>query len=345
MKKILVIVLAIMLALALSLPAMPAMATDVNTSVTISSGGGNIPVVKAKWEQDLTTSLEDGDPSHSSPGSSFNPPGTFEGKKTVCYWAIITDVEDGGNVQQAWVDVYHPAGPPLNGSFKYEIPLTKVDKFQVGIPAFTAAYNAGLIKFNSGFAYADVLEQLNKCVAEVWMGCADLDYCQPGGDYLVKAFAQDHNNNNSVSLDNTFLYVPTCVIEIDFDSLDYGPVNISTNKWIPGDTVFNSPVAAAPNPNPATVRNIGNTNSYIKVYDTDMGFGKDVAGNWNVKFDARMGNNPANEVIYNPETTTQLPNALGLCNKDELDFSIHVIKAMSQSYSGKKTITCAIAPF
>jgi hypothetical protein len=311
-----------------------ALAQPVDTEVTVQAGGGSIPIVKCKWE------TPDDDPA--TPGTQVDPPGVFGGTKTVTYWAVVTDEEDNGHVGQVYVDVYHPAGPPENGSFKYEVPMNEVDKFAVGIPEFEAAAAAGLVVYGPGHTYDTVLNQLQKCVAEVWMGSADLDYHQPAGDYLVKAVAIDRNGNDSLPLENTFLYVPTCIIEIDFDKVNYGSVSICQNKWISGDTVFDAPVGL----NPSTVRNIGNTNSFIWVEQDDMGLGQDVTGMWNVEFDARLGNDPANQVVYDPFVNTQLPNALPLCNTDELDFSIHVKKGTSgMNYIGTMTVTCTEAPF
>ena len=343
MKKVLVIALAMALSIAL---VVPVLATGVDTSVTISTGGGEPPVVKCKWEQDLTPSLEDGDTGHRNKGSAFLPPCSYKGKKAVQYWAVVTDEEDNGDVAQVYADVYHPDMKPLCGSFKYEVPFRKVDKFAIGIPAFKAAYAAGLIKFDEGHNYATVLQQLEKCTADVWMGEADLDYHQPAGDYLVKCIAIDQADNPSLPLENTFLYVPVACAEIDFNGISYGKVSICQNKWIAGNTIFDSPVGMAPDPNPATIRNIGNTNIKIQVSQDDMGFHQDVTGMWNVQFDARLGNDPAHEVVYDPYQTVELPNTLPLCNTEELDFSIHVKKGMSgDSYMGTMTISCVVDPF
>jgi hypothetical protein len=343
MKKVLVIALAMALSIAL---VVPVMADGVDTSVTISAGGGEPPVVKCKWEQDLTVSLEDGDINHDDLGSAFMPPCKYQGKKRVQYWAVVTDEEDNGDVGQVYADVYHPYLSPEKGSFKYEVPFRKVDKFEVGIPAFIAAYKAGLIRFNEGHNFETVLQQLEKCTADVWMGEADLDYHQPAGMYKVLTIAIDQSDNPSEPLENHFLYVPVAAIEIDFTAVNYGNCIICKNKWIAGDTIFQTPPAPAPSPNPATVRNIGNTNVKIQVHETDMGFGQDVTGMWNVQFDARLGNDPSNEVVFDPCTTVTLPNTLPLCNTEELDFSIHIKKGYSgKTYSGKKTISCVIDPF
>ena len=324
---------------------------EVGTEVTVSSGGGDVPIVKCKWEQDTTVNLEDGDPTHQISGSQFNPSCAYKVNKIIQYFAVVTDTEDQGHVGQVYVDVYHPVNSPEKGSFKYEVPFKMLPKDTAAsktlvINLFKAADAAGLIHYDPPHTYTTVLNQLDKCTADLWMGEAHLSYHQPAGNYMVDAIAIDQNGNPSATLANTFLYVPVACCEIDFDSLNYGNVSICKDKWIAGDTVFNDPVGAAPAPNPATIRNIGNTHANISIHETDMGFGQDVTGMWNVEFDARLGSNPDNSVFFDPYQTVTLPNHLPYCNTDELDFSIHVKKGLSgTTYIGTKTISWVVDPF
>ena len=126
-------------------------------------------------------------------------------------------------------------------------------------------------------------------------------------------------------------------------------ITICQDKWIPGDTVFDT--ADFP-----TVRNIGNTDVLISVNQTDMNFGHTVGdpteydgsdpptaaeSNWNVVFDARLGSNVDNGMYYDPYVTVTLPNKLPLCTTEELDFSIHIKKATAgDTHTGNMTISC-----
>ncbi|MGB2798952.1 MAG: hypothetical protein WBC82_03810, partial [Dehalococcoidia bacterium] len=128
----------------------------------------------------------------------------------------------------------------------------------------------------------------------------------------------------------------------------YGNATVCVEKMIAGDTVFDLPVAAAPDPNPATVRNIGNTDIKLTILQNDMGFG--YSGNppnidWNVEFDARMGSDNLNKVLYDPEVEVTLPNKLPLCNTEELDFSIHIEKSGYGPHTGNMTLGCMEVPF
>ncbi len=356
MKKSMFIGLALAVVLAVMLASAPTLAQLVNTSVNVQGGTTTPPIIKCKWEQcnfTATGELEDGDPLHETPGSQFLPPLEYDGTKAVQYWAVVTDPEGVGTVTQVAVEVYHPLGPPENGSRKYQLILTRVPKFELGIPAFEAADTAGLVTYNVGYDYSDVWEELDKCTAEVYMVQEDLSYHQPAGDYRVVADACDNSggwaSENETDLENFFTYVAVCGIEIDFTAVDYGTTAVCFNKWIAGDAVFDDPPVVANGVDKfATVRNIGNTNAFITLEQDDMGFsysGPPEEPVWNVEYDARLGSNPANEVQYLPFQEVQLPNKLLLCDTDELDFSIHIIKSVLGEHFGEMIVGCVEAPF
>jgi hypothetical protein len=211
----------------------------------------------------------------------------------------------------------------------------------------------------------DIWFELDKCTAEVYMGTKLIDYHQPAGIYRVDALASDVGNAWSYeqpghSLTNYFEYIGVPGFEIDFDDFNYGTATKCEEKWIAGDTIFDDPVDTAPNPNPATVRNIGNLDIKLTIMQNDMGFdhsgppvteysGSDppAAGEstWNVVFDARLGSIEANGVYYDPFVEVTLPNPLRLCNTEELDFSIHVVKGNAGTRTGTMTIGLVVEPF
>lgn len=356
--------------------AIPVSAATVGSEVTVQSAG-NAPVVKCKWEQEPIAEMESGDPTHvlfktgAPSNSQFNPPMVKSAKKAIDYYAVVTDPEEGGNVSQVFADVYHPANspPPYSTSkdprgpfFKYEIPFRPMVQFLPGgiisdtdknneIAAVNAAYNAHLISFANGYTLNEVVTELSKGTAVLWKGTALIDYEQPAGEYTVKDFAIDRTNATSDPLINTFTYVAISGVEVDFNKIVYGSVGLDIEKMIAGDLIWDA------NPNPvtvgegqayqATVRNIGNTWAHVTIKQSDMGFGKDINGMWNVAFDARMGSSDTYRVYYDPETTVTLPNFLKLSTLDELDLSIRVHKSVPgvTLYSGTITIGSTIEPF
>ncbi len=320
------------------------MPTIIRTMVRVEEGPTVPPVITGKWEQDTTGYLEDGDPLHQTPGAQFLPPLEFEGVKPVQYWAVVTDPEGVATVSQVSVDVYYSGDLIASIPSGYQLMLEKVDKSE-GIPAFLAACDAGLVTCQNGYDEASILNELNKCTAEVYMVESALSCHEPAGQYVVHADACDSGNvwasQNGTHLDNRFGYLPVGGIEIDFNSLEYGTVVVQADKWVPGDTVFDSPTGAAPHPNPATVRNTGNTDVRITVLQDDMGFG--FSGppenpGWNVRFGARLGSTVTDGVQYDPHQQAELPNGLAVCGTDELDFLIFVDKSAAGPHAGRMTL-------
>lgn len=354
--------------------------TGVSTGVTVSSGGGNIPIVKAKWETDDPVVMESGDPSHVlfKPGapsnSQFNPPMVKGGKKTISFYAVVTDAEDMGSVYEVFAFVYHPVNSPApynastspNGPlFKYKVVFTKLGHTASEIALVNGANAAKLITYNTGFNVAEITGangEMTKGTADLWKGEALIDYEQPAGEYDVRVTAVDKNNNPSSPLVNTFTYVAQAGVQVDFTGIVYGGVNLGVDKLVPGDWIWSSPAALAGEGqiNKATVRNIGNTWAHVTVQQNDMGFGfagsgpgtnitstsfAGIAGsNWNVIFDVRLGSDDINRRWYDPFVKVTTPNYLGLSTKEELDFSICVKNGFG-THAGTMTIGATIEPF
>jgi hypothetical protein len=331
-KKIALTIFVSMLIASLCVPALASDGSSVTTDVQIAPQGGQPPIIKCKWE-----TPDDGDLTHTTPGTQILPPGAYQQKVPVCIWAIITDPQGTDTVAKAYADVYHPETPPECGSFKYQLPLYKVDR-AAGRAAFDEAWENGLIILNPAITYDDIIHELTQGLCDIWMGQELLDYHQPAGDYRVEVTARDVKDNWSDPLINTFLYVPVTACEFDFEAVYYGSVDICYNKWIGGDTVFEDcGTSLFP-----TVRNIGNTNLRVTVWQDDLGLGTTSGEGWNVEFDARLGA-AGTDVQYMPfpDPEVVLPDILPLCNTQKLDFSIHVIKGMSGTqYAGEMVLGC-----
>jgi len=284
---------------------------------------------------------------HLIPGSQFLPTCQYQVYEPIKYCVVVTDEENNGDVQQAWVDVYHPKNSWDNGSFKYEVPLVKMDDKQASINLVTAAYNAGLITFNPRYNLTDVIFELNKSTAKVWCADGELYYEQPSGTYTVQAGASDWQSNPSNPLVNTFTYVPTTCFAVDNTAINFGSVQVSHMKVVAGDTIF------AQGDGMMTVRNLGNTYMNVTVLQDDMGFGKDFNGMWNVEFDARAGH-IVNSTIYQPyggqlggtptnPVYTTIPGTVPHSTDEELDFSIHLKKATKTgTFGGTMTLGSVI---
>jgi hypothetical protein len=251
-----------------------------------------------------------------------------------------------GTVRDVWADVYHPEGFPECGSFKYQLKMQLMPKADF-IDDFVDAYNKGLIHFNPAYDFQvpdlfdsefdEVMHELEQCLADIYMGTQYLSYHQPWGDYRVVAYAFDSNNNRSIDLENILYYVPVTACAFDFDTVNYGSVEVCVNKWVGGDKNMATPQYP-------TIRNCGNTNARVILEQDDMGLGM-TGTEYNVEYDARV-NATGIHAYYGPYEEVTLEDIIPLCGEPQkLDFSIHVKKGNSGTYRGQMTIGCVFADF
>ena len=288
----------------------------VTTHAGVQSGTGSPPIIKCKWERPDNDTL--------TSGTQVLP--NVGGKVTVYYYAVVTDPQGVDTVQAVYVDVWHP-----DKTFKYEIELNHTVTGPQAANMVQDAYDDGILVTNTSYTLSEIKDELIQYEAYLWWGSADLDYCQPAGNYTVAARAVDNYAEWSDPLWNTFWYIPVAAIQIDFTDVYYETATISTTKWVGGD--YNFGTSDKP-----TIRNIGNTPVKINIQQDDMNFGK-TGDDWNVKFDARLGSDISNAVEYWPEQTAILNGSIPLCTEEKIDFSIHIYKGVAgHDYTGSMTI-------
>ena len=311
----------------------------INYGLQGSPSGGNTPLVNCKWEQDSTSSLEDGDSDHNSIGTQLLPPVAYNGTKAVQYWAVVTNPAGVDEVEHVYVDVYYPEGEPEYGSCKHRVELGKVDK-TVGISAFEAAWDAGLVTVGldedgNPYSYNEIVGEINEGLANVYVAQGYLAYYEPSGDYRVKISAVDDSGDWSNPLLNAMTYVGVAGFKVDFTVVNYGSAEVSVPNWIDGDMNFNL------GDGKPTIRNIGNTKLQLSIVQDDMGFGK-TSDEWNVEYGARMGAG-GTVVNYAPEEQVAPGCVLYPGNTEEFDFSIYVVQAEAATYNGTMTLGCKSA--
>jgi hypothetical protein len=243
-KIFLAILLAAIMAVSIALPAM---ADSVGTVVTVSSGSGTAPLVKALWAHDggtLVTS-ETADPSHTTPGVQILPTQGYQALHDITFVAVVTDGNGVRNLTHVYADIMNP-----DGSLKFEVELTRHSTDDFSVTEFDAAYNANMVTVNTASNKADIDEELNQQEAAKYWGTYHFDNCQLTGTYaiIIKAL----NVQTLVgTFGGSFLWAPLTAAEFDFNQVNYGTVTMGVHKQIGGDWTFNSPVGNAPNPNPA----------------------------------------------------------------------------------------------
>jgi len=352
--------LCLMMAMAVSMGGFNMVAaTDggADTSLTRDTAGGASPIVKAKWEANLDRYTDD----DIAPGAQFMPSGQYQVNKGISLCAVVTDPDGLADIDAVYADVFYPEDIALGdshvalpdqsglgcGELMQEDTLTRLDK-QAGWDLFCDSVrnnNNKLPTFNTGYNYDEICNvdtgELMKLTAAVYCGEKELSYEDPSGKYKVWAVAQDKNGLQG-TLENYFTYFPVTAFEKDFSAVAYGNVKLNTHKIISGDLAWDGVNNGT---SPATVRNVGNTRLFMRVLQDDMGLGK-TDGNWNVRYDGRVGSDVAFK-SYLPDTLTNLNGELDLSEKNEMDFSIDISKFppthSGDSYTGAMTLSARSA--
>lgn len=318
-------------------------------------------------------------------GSRTTDPDAGEKKFSIC--TIVTDPDGVPDINRVFTDWYYPSdvafhpapvGNPdeINGGpdtgytnpngdvspgYDYGVngcaapvedenelfALSKMDGYNLFCNAIRNNNN-NLPKFYSPYDYDEICGETGELMKETAVVyCTDkvLEWEDPAGDYRVDVLAQDDAGLYSYTQapnTNNFEYLPLTGYEVDFANVDYGSVKLNTHKVISGDTTFEtSGTSTRP-----TVRNVGNTRLYMSVNQNDMNLGT-TDGNWNVEYDARVGNNSADWRYYDPNETQWLEDILDLSETEEMDFSILVKKfpLLSSNWTGSMWLGSTQAEF
>jgi hypothetical protein len=277
----------------------------------------------------------------------------------------------------AFADVYHP-----DGSWKYQVAYNNivscydnVGELANWVGYLQTAYNKGLIKLMPGTSITDIANNLTQCSAKIFWGTADISNCQMCGQfqwnpnpcptcqnwtvsnfctgYRINAYVFDKSGMKSQNMTNFFEFMCQAGIDTDFNMLDFETVKLQTKKWIEGDRIWNGLQAGpacgvAVNCVSPTFRNRGNMPLIgLDLLQNDMQFsysGPSTAKDWNVRWDARIGEYTQPVVEYNPFETARVVGNVGLCALDKISFSIYVKKMeTSGAHTGNITITAAPA--
>jgi hypothetical protein len=339
------------------------------------SGGSITPWIKMKAEWIIGTWDDDA----VKPYLQVKPPMGYGATKTLQYVMVATDDDGIGDLTPtlstdtiAWADVYHP-----DGSFKYEVPYSYIvscydhaSELESWIAKLNESYQRNLTWFDPRSNFTDVVKELRQCSAKLFVGQADMDYCQMcgqftwtqvcsscqngwvasdfGDGYKVDAYVYDKGGARSINLTNYFEYICQAGLETDFTKLDFESVRQQTHKWIEGDRDWSNPKGpackllggcVAP-----TVRNIGNTPMNISIVQDDMQFsysGPSTNKTWNVQWDARLGEfNEHATSVYAPYQTVTLDGCIDLCQLNKISFSIYVNKMLvTGTHVGNVTLT------
>lgn len=301
---------------------------DIETNVQITGGSGtnnnNPPIVKCKWEFDMSVVLDpdvcdpfpctQGCPAFDcAPTSIVEPDGFWRHDACPCtpglqvkpnlysnanvgYFAVVTDPEGREHIDAVYADIWHP-----DLTFKYQIELFPITDRDLALAIWDHAWecHSDLITINDDWA-------------------SGLTGFIPG---TTDPITPDWDIRDELLQEEAYLYVGCEVISycqpggwyyVGIRAMDgyddWSPYLFNRFWYIPTSAIavdfvkvdyetvaesVNKWVGGDLNFEPTTsdkptVRNIGNTPAELYVWQDDMNFQK-TAGEWNVEYDVRLG--------------------------------------------------------
>lgn len=325
------------------------------------SGAGNPPTVRYAWVLPDESAL--------SPETQLYPELSAERSDDIYACVVVSDPQGRGDIQNVYVDVYHPTGTEgilpcvkadgnkcdynnsigkpydnttADGLFKYQVHAAKLDVVtqRTDIEGCkTLAKNAGLItQAQYDEINYKIFSQPEWYMYKVYL---PMLYHQPAGIYTIKAWATDTASGVSTPLTNTFEWVSTVALEIDFAAgLNYGIIQPSVYKVIQGNYDMGvSTFDGAP-----TVKNEGNERVQIGVSTTTLKgltHQKEIT-DFDVKWDPEEKGFGYGQIYFTAGTPQTLVDPLELCQTEKIDFSVHAAVGLpADIYTGVMTITAA----
>ena len=337
MKKILIIILAAMMSLAVPLTAM---AAPIDTELAVSSSGGS-PYICAKFETPDFDPLMDGTEILPIAGE----------KKVVKFYVVVGDPNGIPDVSAVYIKVYHP-----DGSFKFQLDaimhdwtivpydgLIDMDGDCMGDTPVEEALD--ILEAESRITYGfdpvrdtmmdlDLLkydlEHTKQFMVEI---VGEMDYCQPSGMYMVEAIVVDQAGNAG-TLVNYFEYLSIVALRCDFTKISWGSVNVNQWNILYGDEDLSTPTKP-------TIQNIGNDPAMLEVEFAEM-----IGVNFLKKirdFDVLMLCGHIELEAGVPMIITDeagAPIILPPCTPTQIDFSVHPpVGTPQDTYVGDMIIT------
>ncbi len=329
--------------------------TAPQVSLTMENAAA-LPRILASWAMHITkneTNQFVGTDDNLDAGAQFLPSGQYQVNKSIAVCAISAD--GASPVANVFARLFYPTdvavssatstattSPALGcgAAFEKELrlePLSHTDGLELvcnqlknnnnNLPGFNTAVDYDALCGDTGL--------LNTYQAQVFCQAQDLTQNDPSGLYQTKVYAADTTGAFSLFFDNTFKYLELTAFAVDFDAINYGPVQLNIAKIVYGNLDWETPLGA----NPATLTNVGNTRLRLVVKQNDFGLGGS-ANNWNVNYQARLGL-AAPFITYQPETAITLNEIVDLGTTHALDFGIQVFKFPSETsaaYAGQMTL-------
>jgi hypothetical protein len=343
---------------------------SVSEAAVIGTTTSAPPTVQFAWV------LPDEDPL--TAGTQVKP--TINAQRNDIYACVVVGDTAYGrdNIQNVYVDVYHPTGTGailpcvasaghtcdnttntmVTGSFgtmgnggkpydrttlfKYQVHAVKLDPI-VDRAAIenckTLAKAAGLITQ----AQYDQIDYniFSQPIWYMYKVSLPMLYHQPSGLYTIKAWATDTASAVSAQLTNTFTWVSTVALDIDFAAgVNYGSIQPSVYKVVQGD--YN----LVAGDNMPTIKNEGNERVNIALTSTTLHgavYGKDIT-DFDAKWDPNELGYGYGMYYFQAGTKVNLADPIELCQTEKIDLSVRAPIGLPQdTYTGTLTLEATAA--
>ena len=218
---------------------------------------------------------------------------------------VMSDPEGRETIGNVYAEVYLP-----NGEHKYQKHAVKMTDTAEIEECKALAVSAGLITQEE----ADHIDLYIDDKQQYYMYKVYLPmlYHQPAGDYVVEFWGTDLSGVTSDILVGGFLWIPTIVLEYDFNSgIDFGSILPGYEKMIPGDEDLTT--SGLP-----TLKNEGNIPIQVGVEFTNLtGINHSkVIDRFDVQFQSFSRD-------FNAYAMVWADDCLQICQTKQIDFSIH----------------------
>jgi hypothetical protein len=255
-------------------------------------------------------------------------PGT--GMDEVCTlfykYAIVSDPNGISDIATVFEQLRDPNGNPLST----ETQMTDITSEGEVITVLDDALACGMINQTEYDEYVWGLDPL-KAQFKMFKIVNQLNNHNTPGDYIVYFKVVD--NQGGFSEDTcTFVYESLDAMEIDFDNVNYGAIEVGVEKWVAGDIVFGTS-------DRPTIKNQGNVDIQIMVLGDDLtGVNSPSqtidASALSVEF---MGQHE-----YDISSWVTLDGVLTPCTPDQISFDINApTGTTSNEYVGSLSIVIA----
>jgi hypothetical protein len=228
------------------------------------SPSGNPPAIEKIFVLDRNSTgdlTETGDELHLIPGTQILPnPGVGMSEVETHFWkfVIVSDPNGRDDIATVYEKLLDLDGiTPMTS----EVIATDITNTPAQDEALLAALNAGLItqaEYDECVWMLDPLKQQ----ARIYVVENTLTNHDEPGDYTVYFKAVD-TSGGFVEGTGQFQYLAIKALELDFSTINYGPITIGVPKWVAGDDVWGT----ADRP---TLKNQGNIPFQVAVNASDL---------------------------------------------------------------------------